>query len=185
VPGWNQSCLIFIDSNTGKILETKRIEDRGQWLTHFSASSDGRVLTTSIPTPRTRKTSHGEIYLGTLGTELSRLKFPSDIESQLKNEFLSIAFDRNKKMAVVTNPRGKNVLFIDMNTQEIVRHVKLHANGVGLLPNGADFIFSPFASDELFLLGEKGGPHVIRPILKDVEPSQESFIFDSGHLLVI
>lgn len=178
---WQRTSVFFIDLSKQKISEQKFINEPDQWITHVTCLGDENYMATSTPYLKITDNSRraGAAYFGKKTRELLKIVLPPDVANKIKNELLSTSVDMNHNIAVITNPRGGNIIWVDSRTGEYLACDRLFANGVSYISELNCFVFSPFSGGDIYL-GHKAKPlHLLK--WKTPHP----FTFDSGHILVV
>lgn len=112
-PMVERSSLVHVDPVAGKVIDKKFIADDDQIIGHFAMSRTGAIIALSSQR-RSAQVRHGAIYFGHVAQPtLRRVELPEPLAAKLVGEMLSIAIDETRNLALVTNPGGSSVLFID------------------------------------------------------------------------
>lgn len=129
-PMVERSSLVHVDPGAGKVLDKKFIADDDQIIGHFVLSRAGAIIALSSQR-RSAAVPHGAIYFGHLNQPaLRRVVLPEALEAKLQGEMLSIAVDEARNLALVTNPGGSRVLFIDSQSGAYLGALENKINGV-------------------------------------------------------
>ena len=129
-PMVERSSLVHVDPVVGKVIDKKFIADDDQIIGHFALSASGTILALSSQR-RSAQARHGAVYFGhVVQPTLRRVELPEPLEAKLVGEMLSIAIDEARHLAVVTNPGGARVLFIDSRTGTFLGALENKINGV-------------------------------------------------------
>lgn len=155
-PMAERSSLVHVAPESGTVLDKKFIADDDQIIGHFALSQAGAIIALSSQR-RSSSSNHGAIYFGHLTQPvLRRVELPEALGAKLLGEMLSIAIDETRNLALVTNPGGSRVLFIDSRDGAYLGALENKINGVvfdeslaGFLGSGKELVLIKSLQDKV------------------------------------
>ncbi len=134
------TALLFIDSESGKLLAQRKMPDPKLSIRHLDVGKDGTVLVACQYKGRTKMPKLVGIQRGE--GEIEMMDVDGDSLWQMNN-YTASALIANKNIAAVTCPRGNRITFWDLQQKKLITSLKIKdAGAVEMSVDGRYFIVS-------------------------------------------
>jgi hypothetical protein len=121
-----RTSMITMNLSSGKVTAQRFVDDDNQNIGHIGLTPKGKLLGLSTGWGQTTDghVNHGNLYLSMLNdTKFTKVTYPADIDMSIEGEFLSLAYDPTTDIALITLPDSKDILFIDIKTEKLIKRV--------------------------------------------------------------
>lgn len=122
-PRIEPASVVRFNLHNNTVIDKYEIADSGQSISHLTATNDGSIFALSVQTENSKSQSGNIYFLKSGGKNLNEVELPELVKQALIGEMLSIAIDEANQTAVITNPTGHTLVFVDTVTGKYLTHL--------------------------------------------------------------
>lgn len=173
-PDDHESTVVWIDMESGQLLDTVKLPGSRYGLRHFDADDDGTLIVAMQDGTTASEGDNMPVAIRYRGGELRLLRGPAGLAEQVGHHALSAALLAREGLAVATHPQGGRVTMWDVASGELVRTFEVAApTGVAVSHDQRGFLVSS-ATGSLHLVEARADGAIT-----ELGPAEETIQWDS------